>query len=106
MLNDGGQTTGDISIHALVKRATKSVSEKKHSLKISIHALVKRATKEYAETLYSYVISIHALVKRATGIIKYKINGDDHFNPRPRKEGDPIFNAFRGVFFIFQSTPS
>ena len=35
---------GDISIHALVKRATEYVLRLKHSLIISIHALVKRAT--------------------------------------------------------------
>ena len=37
---------------------------------------------------YLHGISIHALVKRATlDIIDKDIL--DHFNPRPRKEGDP-----------------
>gem|GEM_PF-5825724 len=35
---------GDISIHALVKRATVVVHQSGYDLFISIHALVKRAT--------------------------------------------------------------
>ena len=56
----------NISIHALVKRATS-----KHRIlmtfgDISIHALVKRATKCWQCPYVSKTISIHALVKRAT----------------------------------------
>ena len=55
-----------ISIHALVKRATKIYDLKAKIWNISIHALVKRATHgDYDEKLMA-VISIHALVKRAT----------------------------------------
>ena len=56
----------DISIHALVKRATAQYNKDNETRGISIHALVKRAT------VWAYAwcrlgsISIHALVKRAT----------------------------------------
>ena len=72
---------------------------------ISIHALVKRATTLTVTGAAIADISIHALVKRATrpagnGVLR------DYFNPRPRKEGDRFI-----VFIIlrlceFQSTPS
>ena len=78
-----------ISIHALVKRATRSVCfnvtsalyfnprprkegdvEVKKTFRnrdyISIHALVKRATTVRSVAFSSDIISIHALVKRAT----------------------------------------
>ena len=55
-----------ISIHALVKRATKAVIHRFAMAGISIHALVKRAT-VFTKTRYNIDnISIHALVKRAT----------------------------------------
>ena len=56
--------------------------------RISIHALVKRATRDDKVLIVLKRISIHALVKRATesGV------SDDicglYFNPRPREEGD------------------
>ena len=55
---------------------------------ISIHALVKRAT--YTVQLYKHHwhISIHALVKRATAVAHTGTVSDVDFNPRPRKEGD------------------
>ena len=56
----------NISIHALVKRATKSVIQTNGGYGISIHALVKRATGLRASALALRGISIHALVKRAT----------------------------------------
>ena len=78
-----------ISIHALVKRATRQLAfrdcdvgyfnprprEKgdyeipavtKQNMEISIHALVKRATSSSHKMQTSRRISIHALVKRAT----------------------------------------
>ncbi len=78
-----------ISIHALVKRATRSVCfnvtsalyfnprprkegdvEVKKTFRnrdyISIHALVKRATNHEFNLMGNVFISIHALVKRAT----------------------------------------
>ena len=56
----------DISIHALVKRATKICITLFFVIQISIHALVKRATMCIRSTVGSVAISIHALVKRAT----------------------------------------
>ena len=57
-------------------------------LRISIHALVKRATAREEKNNDRQDISIHALVKRAT---YYDSNTNpirNHFNPRPREEGD------------------
>ena len=56
----------DISIHALVKRATLKIGGKNYKIVISIHALVKRATDMGYGGSYNRDISIHALVKRAT----------------------------------------
>ena len=57
-------------------------------LDISIHALVKRATCPLAWALHVADISIHALVKRATHypVVQQLLQG--YFNPRPREEGD------------------
>ena len=90
---------------------------------ISIHALVKRATKHQKTSIEYTGISIHALVKRATlylqgfGVIPEDFNprpreeGDythdtlsklrGHFNPRPREEGDPLTQHFykQGPYF-------
>ena len=57
----------EISIHALVKRATSYPRNSRVFHVISIHALVKRATKPPKNYLVWQSISIHALVKRATG---------------------------------------
>ena len=57
---------------------------------ISIHALVKRATIYIWITGPVVVISIHALVKRATCFNRYVTRQRNDFNPRPRKEGDPL----------------
>ena len=56
----------NISIHALVKRATYLTAFFYFAQDISIHALVKRATKGEIFAVVHYLISIHALVKRAT----------------------------------------
>ena len=56
----------NISIHALVKRATAVVFTKNLACVISIHALVKRATILDIVPDFITRISIHALVKRAT----------------------------------------
>ena len=99
-----------ISIHALVKRATRS-SGKEHRVQtyfnprpreegdlripktpsqsaISIHALVKRATGWSLLPSSNLFISIHALVKRATINIHGSVFCERDFNPRPREEGD------------------
>ena len=56
----------DISIHALVKRATYMDQNAPDTYAISIHALVKRATRNGLALVTRNLISIHALVKRAT----------------------------------------
>ena len=55
---------------------------------VSIPALVKRATSVDVDISDSEVISIHALVKRATPFLKSKHHQFKNFNPRPREEGD------------------
>ena len=62
----------DISIHALVKRATRHGDWHFKKSDISIHALVKRATTYIEHTTHEDGISIHALVKRATRQHFYK----------------------------------
>ena len=61
--------TDDISIHALVKRATYKIYEMFYKWDISIHALVKRATNIIIFVHNLGFISIHALVKRATSFL-------------------------------------
>ena len=56
----------EISIHALVKRATTIAIGLIIAIAISIHALVKRATNAIINSNQNSDISIHALVKRAT----------------------------------------
>ena len=73
---------------------------------ISIHALVKRATKMGWYSFAQTAISIHALVKRATASWLVRVCSLLYFNPRPREEGD-IGVDFSGSLWIrFQSTPS
>ena len=55
---------------------------------ISIHALVKRATKRVCRAVQVVDISIHALVKRATYEMQRNVTTEGNFNPRPREEGD------------------
>ena len=78
----------DISIHALVKRATAKTASDTPDKAISIHALVKRATSSNDKFTSSNFISIHALVKRATSFSVCVFSAADYFNPRPREEGD------------------
>ena len=49
-----------------MKRATQAELEEKNYIEISIHALVKRATEVADYMGFDSNISIHALVKRAT----------------------------------------
>ena len=55
---------------------------------ISIHALVKRATSDESYYEREAEISIHALVKRATRSPRPRLRPKRYFNPRPREEGD------------------
>ena len=80
----------NISIHALVKRATPALIDLLDEVGISIHALVKRATVGGRDPARQRAISIHALVKRATAHWVFEGRSDPHFNPRPREEGDSV----------------
>ena len=73
---------------------------------ISIHALVKRATKRKIFFGKHHAISIHALVKRATPNAIEVIGRTHYFNPRPREEGDFLRSKCQQRYTIFQSTPS
>ena len=88
LLDDVEQGVDEISIHALVKRATYRVSYQDPALHISIHALVKRATYRVSYQDPALHISIHALVKRATIALISVSLSYIYFNPRPREEGD------------------
>ena len=55
---------------------------------LSIHALVKRATVYRINYIKYHVLSIHALVKRATLNYNDRRLQIQSFNPRPREEGD------------------
>ena len=82
-----------ISIHALVKRATKMSIAIYKNIGISIHALVKRATICFPHNFEAMHISIHALVKRATRRQGHLLEVLNNFNPRPREEGDADTSA-------------
>ena len=53
---------------------------------------MKRATHGRQDDLYGQRISIHALVKRATYTASYTAEMCRNFNPRPREEGDQIYD--------------
>ena len=122
----GGQH--NISIHALMKRATLSIYRYYHytphfnprpheegDCKIrqgcrSRQNFNPRPHEEGDNLARSRMrlsgISIHALMKRATG---YKIRSyptNSNFNPRPHEEGDGVQNDIFILSEIFQSTPS
>ena len=95
-----------ISIHALMKRATRFAVMSSGNVNISIHALMKRATLEEKNYIEELDISIHALMKRATPkILGYKKIGI-YFNPRPHEEGDYRQTSELLLTILFQSTPS
>ena len=60
----------------------------KSSTEISIHALMKRATVGTNVKYAIGIISIHALMKRATWRECTNDSLWRHFNPRPHEEGD------------------
>ncbi len=117
-----------ISIHALMKRATSLAIPAVPHHTISIHALMKRATSpmRFSGILSQYfnprpheegdprlfqklsynVISIHALMKRATQLSNRCQRNFPHFNPRPHEEGDYNTLSLICQYFLFQSTPS
>ena len=71
-----------------MKRATECGDVWATAEEISIHALVKRATILQIADELKKLISIHALVKRATCAGKFFKLILVNFNPRPREEGD------------------
>ena len=71
-----------------MKRATGVTDDAEPPKEISIHALVKRATTAIMADRCLQTISIHALVKRATAGSGYSDTKLAYFNPRPREEGD------------------
>ena len=73
-----------------MKRATKVALRLALRVVISIHALVKRATRCHSMYFFTKDISIHALVKRATFADFEPAVLAAHFNPRPREEGDGV----------------
>ena len=95
----------DISIHALVKRATRKSLPLKHGCFISIHALVKRATSFHC--LYNTPFLYFNPRPREEGDIV--INGSwrypSNFNPRPREEGDSPRKNFVLLFKHFNPRP-
>ncbi len=95
----------NVSIHALVKRATNLGAGGDAGGGVSIHALVKRATTYAARGVRVERVSIHALVKRATEkfALGRFLRG---FDPRPREEGDSWDMGFTSVGEVFRSTPS
>ena len=118
-----------ISIHSLVKRETLSptiegvnivnfnplprkegdvalITILSGACSISIHSLVKRETSFNRFSYNFQSISIHSLVKRETRGTKYRRYAPYHFNPLPRKEGDPEPLRKAIDLLQFQSTPS
>ena len=71
-----------------MKRATYSNCIRGIAKNISIHALMKRATKEVFCMTNAQKISIHALMKRATQLTPDMRKLYRNFNPRPHEEGD------------------
>ena len=95
----------NISIHALVKRATGTDTLAKTGNVISIHALVKRATRFIVYIIPPFCISIHALVKRATSVKHHLPIPCNYFNPRPREEGDAATKSFGNFHSYFNPRP-
>ena len=118
----------DISIHALVKRATTVPNGRCTSPVISIHALVKRATTFYIrfKRIYPYFNPRPREEGDKCGRRSFRLEvyfnprpreeGDStattsspmlrNFNPRPREEGGATLQAGITLLKLFQSTPS
>ena len=94
-----------ISIHALMKRATPQEETARQLLAISIHALMKRATSIYSKSKIQCLISIHALMKRATQTVQHTIHSRANFNPRPHEESDLFNVVFRSFNRYFNPRP-
>ena len=80
----------DVSIHALVKRATEFLTKNGYLADVSIHALVKRAT-DYTMSTYVYNQGFNPRPREEGDQITIKIQQQaGSFNPRPREEGDGV----------------
>ena len=80
--------TASISIHALVKRATK-LENVYNNKPIYFNPRPREEGDKRKIFLGKHnAISIHALVKRATNIADSGRTEKTYFNPRPREEGD------------------
>ena len=78
----------DISIHALVKRATIASDSNIYGGFYFNPRPRKEGDQANTKNLKLHRISIHALVKRATNLADIDGIMQMNFNPRPRKEGD------------------
>ena len=89
-----------------MKRATSSGKDLSIIAIISIHALVKRATKdEFISCDYKANFNPRP---REEGDYDFKVTktAPKDFNPRPREEGDLLKDFIVANILIFQSTPS
>ena len=78
----------EISIHALVKRATLALKDTSKKYVYFNPRPRKEGDPHFGKLIVNLKISIHALVKRATKNCHFYPNHMQDFNPRPRKEGD------------------
>ena len=88
-----------------MKRATKVLKGCNIIFEISIHALMKRATHGESTAMIDGHISIHALMKRATDSGKGFFKLYLHFNPRPHEEGDQAVRQRRKKCVNFNPRP-
>ena len=102
----GGSYNRDISIHALVKRATcKRYCSRNLRIYFNPRPREEGDTKGTDEENNEIFISIHALVKRATFYRLDKSAVLLYFNPRPREEGDADLISDIYCLLNFNSRP-
>ena len=95
----------NISIHALVKRATPAEKVEEKSVKISIHALVKRAT-YHGLSPGAVWLYFNPRPREEGDKLAQVINlAVDYFNPRPREEGDAGLTNDKRKFWYFNPRP-
>ena len=72
---------------------------------ISIHALVKRATNFTSSSSYSVIDFNPRPRKEGDPLIETKLLDVKDFNPRPRKEGDSFHYLYYTVLLYFNPRP-
>ena len=82
------QGTGQVSIHAPVKGATRISLRQLGIHPVSIHAPVKGATWKAIQSMAYHLVSIHAPVKGATIWFGSLVLQVTSFNPRSREGSD------------------